>query len=132
MTIFYLATGVNHLLRPETFIKIMPSWIPFPETMVLISGICEILFAILLVFRKTRRLGAWLIIGLLIVVFPANIQMMLNYRSSNHPLLWLAILRLPFQGLLIWWAYGFTRPVKVSDNPKGATSSVIGLPTNKN
>jgi uncharacterized membrane protein len=40
-------------------------------------------------------------------VFPANIQMMLNFWHQQSSYLWLAILRLPIQFLLIWWAYMF-------------------------
>jgi uncharacterized membrane protein len=46
----------------------------------------------------------WLTILLLIAVFPANIQMALNYYNENNPDLWIAIARLPVQIFLIWWA----------------------------
>ena len=45
MMIFYIAAGLNHFIHPEFYIKIMPPWIPYHKTMVLITGICEILFA---------------------------------------------------------------------------------------
>ena len=110
MTILYLAGGVNHFLHTETYRKIMPPWLPWHNQLIFISGICQILFALLLIFPITKRLGAWCIIALLIAVFPANIQMMLNYSREHNPLLWLAVLRLPLQIVLIWWAYSFTSP----------------------
>ena len=77
-----------------------------------VSGILEILFALLLVFPSTRQTGGWCIILLLVFVFPANVQMMLNYINENNTNLWIAVIRLPLQILLIFWAYSFTRPVK--------------------
>ncbi|HXB43330.1 MAG TPA: hypothetical protein VNV85_04705 [Puia sp.] len=88
----------------------MPGWVPMHEAMIFMSGICEILFAFFLLWPSTRRLSAWLLIALLIAVFPANIQMMLNYFQEKNPGLWLAVLRLPLQIVLIWWAYSFTKP----------------------
>ncbi len=90
----------------------MPHWLPWHEELVLVSGVLEILFALLLVFPSTRPIGGWCIILLLVFVFPANVQMMLNYINENNTNLWIAVIRLPLQILLIFWAYSFTRPVK--------------------
>lgn len=87
----------------------MPPWLPLHKELVFVSGLFEALFALLLIFPQTRRIGAWGIIALLIAVFPANVQMLLNYLDNNDPKLWIAIIRLPLQLLLIWWAYGFTK-----------------------
>ena len=111
MTLFYFAAGLNHFIRPQFYLKIMPPWIPVHKGLVLISGIGEVLLALLLLFPVTRRLAAWGIIVLLVAVFPANIQMLINYYESNNPMLWIAVLRLPLQLVLIWWAYGFTKAV---------------------
>jgi uncharacterized membrane protein len=110
MILFYAGAGINHFINPAFYLQIMPSWIPMHKQMVFISGVAEILCAVLLLFPKTRRAGAWCTIALLIAVFPANIQMMLDYNRNDNPLLWVAVLRLPIQLLLIWWAYRFTRP----------------------
>jgi uncharacterized membrane protein len=109
MTALYILAGLNHFIHPEFYLKIMPPWLPYHKGLVLISGVAEVLFALLLILPSARRTGAWLIILLLIAVFPANIQMMLNYQQENNPLLWIAIARLPLQLVLIWWAYRFTK-----------------------
>ncbi len=106
-----MAAGLNHFLHPEFYKKIMPLWLPCHFTLIIISGILEILFAVLLLFIPTRPLAAWCIIVLLVVIFPANIQMMLNYLYQHNPQLWISILRLPLQIFLILWAYAFTKPV---------------------
>jgi uncharacterized membrane protein len=109
MALLYIAAGINHFIHPAFYIKIMPPWLPNHAALVLISGVCEAAFGLLLLLQPTRRLAAWLIILLLIAIFPANIQMMLNYMEQHHPQLWMAIIRLPLQLLLIWWAYRFTK-----------------------
>jgi uncharacterized membrane protein len=111
MIVLYIAAGANHFIHPASYIEIMPHWVPLHKEMVFVSGACEVLFALLLIFPRTRRIAACCIIALLIAVFPANIQMMLNYLHEHNPALWLSILRLPLQVLLIWWAFSFTKPI---------------------
>jgi uncharacterized membrane protein len=108
MVVLYIAAGVNHFVHPVFYLQIMPPYVPWHHALVMISGICEIVFALLLLPGSTRRWGAWCIILLLVAVFPANIQMAINYARESNPGLWLSILRLPLQFLLIGWAYSFT------------------------
>ena len=124
MVLLYLAAGINHFIHPEPYRSIMPPWLPFHSAFIAISGVCEILFALLLLQKRTRVVAAWLIIALLVAIFPANIQMFINYGRSGNPLLWIAIVRLPVQGLLIWWAFGFTKESKL-EKLRGRNSLVI-------
>jgi uncharacterized membrane protein len=109
MAFFYAIAGVNHFVHTPPYLQIMPAWLPYPLLLVYISGICETVFGLLLIPVATRRAAAWLIIALLVAIFPANIQMMLNYRHDHNPQLWLMIARLPVQVLLILWAQVYTR-----------------------
>jgi uncharacterized membrane protein len=109
MILFYAGAGINHFIRPAFYLKIMPPWLPYPNALVLISGIAEILCAGLLFYSATRRAGAWCTIALLLAVFPANIQMLIEYYNNSNPLLWIAVVRIPVQFILIWWAYSFTK-----------------------
>jgi len=109
MSALYLLAGINHFWHPVFYLKIMPPWVPSHNALVIISGACEIVCALLLLYLPTRRFAAWCIIALLIAVFPANIQMMLNYAHESNPKLWITIVRLPLQVVLIGWAYIFTR-----------------------
>jgi uncharacterized membrane protein len=109
MAVFYIIAGVNHFISPDFYKKIMPPWLPWHYPLIYFSGVCEIVFGILLLFKQTRKQAAWAIIVLLVAVFPANIQMMLNYYHQQSPYLWIAILRLPLQPLLMWWAYQFAK-----------------------
>ena len=110
MILFYAGAGINHFISTALYLKIMPPWLPYPNALVLISGIAEIVCAVLLFFSATRRAGAWCIIALLLAILPANIQMLIDYYNNSNPLLWIAVVRIPVQFILIWWAYGFTKP----------------------
>lgn len=106
-------SGVLHLVKPEPYERIVPRILGHAEALVLYSGIAEILAGLLLINPRSRRLGARLTILILILVFPANIQMALDgpvpgggFFTGSALLLWL---RLPIQPLLIYWAYTFAR-----------------------
>ena len=122
MAAFYIAAGINHFIHSSMYMNIMPHWLPAQSILVSVSGVCEMVCGVLLLFTNTRRLGAWLAIALLIAVYPANIQMMLDYYHRHNPFLWLAILRLPLQFVLVFWAYVYTKksesraPLKTAQN----------------
>ncbi len=109
MSLVYIVAGINHFINPAMYRSIMPPWLPWHRELVLISGVLEVVLGVLLLFPGTRVPAAWGIILLLIAVFPANIQMALQWWRESHPYLWAALLRLPLQGLLIWWAYTYTK-----------------------
>ena len=95
MILLYVGAGVNHFLHPAVYQRIVPSCLPFPVALVYLSGGCEVVFGLLLIPTVTRRLAAWLLIALLVAVFPANIQMTLNYWQHHRPDWWLTVARLP-------------------------------------
>ena len=106
---FYLAAGIFHFYRPGFYLKIMPPWLPWHHQFIYITGIAEIILGLLLLPAVTRSIAAWGIIILLIVVFPANIQMAINYWNQQNPWLWIAVARLPLQLVLIGWAWQYTK-----------------------
>jgi uncharacterized membrane protein len=108
MSLFYIAAGIFHFIQPAFYLKIMPPWLPWHLPIVYISGVCEIVLGCLLIPEATRSTAAWGIILLLVAVFPANVQMMLNYWDKNQFYLSIAILRLPLQVVLIIWAWRYT------------------------
>ena len=107
MVLLYVYAGINHFIHPAVYLQIMPPWLLQPLMLVYISGVCEIVFGLLLLPAYTKRIAVWCIIFLLIAVFPANIQMTINYYREHNPYLWLTIVRLPLQVILIWWAWSF-------------------------
>ena len=107
--IVFILAGINHFVIPVFYLQIMPSYLPFPTELIYLSGFAEIVCGSLLLPQKSRRVGAWLTIALLIAVFPANVQMVFNEFENRGLLFYAAIARLPFQFLMIWWVYRFTK-----------------------
>lgn len=112
MAALYTVAGINHFIHPSVYISIIPPWLSYKLFLVNISGASEILFGLLLLPIASRRVAAWAIILLLIAIFPANIQMSINYYRSNNANFWLTLLRLPLQFILIWWAWIYARKIK--------------------
>lgn len=109
MIVFYFLAGVNHFYNPDFYMPIMPPYLPWHLFLIYFSGVMEILFALLLIPVRIRRVGAICIIILLILIFPANIQMTINnWHVSGLPF-WISLIRLPIQIILIWWAALFAR-----------------------
>ena len=64
-----------HALR--VFLTLMPQWVPWPETVIVWTGIAELLGAIALVQpfnTRLRKLGGWSLALYTICVFPVNIK----------------------------------------------------------
>ena len=108
-SVLYTGAGIMHVVNPAIYLRIMPPWLPAPALLVAVSGVAEIALGILLLFPKTRRPAAWGIIALLMAVFPANVQMAVNWHREAHPHEWIAWLRLPLQVALVWWAWLLTQ-----------------------
>lgn len=105
MAVLYILAGVNHFIMPKFYMRIMPWHIPFHRFMVLASGLIEIGLGVLLLVPAYKTLAAWGIIALLVAIFPANIHHLTSRKPGEGPPAWVLWLRLPIQGLLIWWAY---------------------------
>lgn len=103
-----IATGITHFVKPEPFMKIVPDWLPAHRMLVLVSGFFEILGGVGLQIPRVRKPAAWGLAALFLAVFPANINMAVNRILVDNPvILWG---RLPFQAVLIAWAWWYTRP----------------------
>ena len=107
--LMFILAGANHFIKPEFYLPMMPPYIPAHELMVILSGIAEMILGLLLLVPKVSRLAAWGLVALLIAVFPANLHMALHSEQfPDIPQMGLWI-RLPLQGVMIWWAWLYTR-----------------------
>lgn len=99
------ASGAIHFIRPETFVSIVPRFLPAPEAIVYISGAAELICAAGLLTRQ--RWAAAASVALLIAILPANIQMAVDITSQYGAYSWQSIAawaRVPLQIPLIWAA----------------------------
>jgi uncharacterized membrane protein len=108
MAFAYVLAGINHFWHPQLYLKIIPQGLPFHNAINIASGFAEILLGLSLLVKNTRNAAAWGLVVLLVVIFAANIQMVIDYTKEHHPQLWAAYLRLPLQVLLVWWALLYT------------------------
>tara|TARA_B100001778_G_scaffold152437_1_gene125076 strand:+ start:2314 stop:2778 length:465 start_codon:yes stop_codon:yes gene_type:complete len=107
MSFMYTYIGIKHFINPQYFLNITPPQIPYKLFVVYFTGLLEILGGLLLLIPKTRKIGAYMIIFLLIIVFPANIylyvsdipQQLLGISKTQ------ALIRMPFQIPLLLLAY---------------------------
>ena len=116
----FAVAGVLHLVRPAGFVRIVPHWLPAPRLLVFASGGVALLGAAGVLAHRTRRAAGWGLLGFLVAVFPANLQMLHDAQAAPAPtaaqvLLWL---RLPLQLLLLLWVWRTT----IRDGAHGAVS----------
>ena len=129
MSAMYITIGVKHFSDPIYFVNITPPFVPFKEGAVYITGIIEILAGVMILFKRSRAQGAYLLIFLLIIVFPANIYLYISELPRD--LLGItknqALMRLPFQIPLLILAYWHSQ----SNSPAWLTrlSFIVFLPT---
>lgn len=103
-----VGSGVAHLLLPGFYERIVPRPLGHARFLVAASGAAEIVGGALLAHPRTRRVGGWVCAALLVVVFPANVQMALDGGlAGSRSVLGspaAAWVRLPFQVPLVLWA----------------------------
>ncbi len=113
MSIAYTYVGIRHFIDPDFFLAIMPNYFSLHLFFVYLTGLMEVVFGVLLVFRKTRKIAAYGLIVLLVIVFPANIHLVHSELSQSilDVTKEQSIIRLPFQGLFLLLAYWHSKNI---------------------
>lgn len=107
--------GVLHFIVPRSYQRIVPRPLAgAAPALVAVSGVLEMAAGVLVAVPRTRRLGAWLGVAVLVAVWPANVQMAMDggipgagFPGGSPVVSWL---RVPLQAPLIVWAYRQARP----------------------
>ncbi len=116
LAVFYAFAGYRHIVGPEPFLAITPGWVPWPQQVVLLTGIAELLGAAAIAQPLSRalcRAGALGLALYALCVWPANMNHMLmdmarpdgGWGMAYH------LPRMAAQPLLIWlalWTGGVT------------------------
>ena len=128
-------TTAAHVLRPEWFLRMIPSWLPGGrDRLHTLATIAEATSAVLLWSRRTRRAGGAAAAATFLGVFLANIEAVRLGGYAGAPG-WLstraaAIARLPLQVPLVWWSLQVTRgrrtPATSAPTSAGAAASAAG------
>ena len=102
VTVFNVS-GIVHLVNPAAFLWLMPPFLPFPIALIMISGVAELVAALLIVIKS--KYARYLAVAVLLAVWPANWWFAIDAISNNPDMALLAWLRLPLQLPLLWWAW---------------------------
>jgi uncharacterized membrane protein len=106
--VFFFYAGLMHFVQEESFTAIVPPFIPFPKLIVWTTGLMELVFAILLILPRYRKLAGFLLAPFLLAVLPANIYMAMNNipfgeMSATPTTLWLRVaLQFPLILSILW------------------------------
>jgi uncharacterized membrane protein len=104
--LWFFIGGIAHFVATETEMKIVPPYIPLPHAAVLISGVFELLGAVGLLWRPTRRAAGIGLFLLTIAVTPCHIYMLQRQDLFASIPVWALWLRLPVQvvllALIVW------------------------------
>ncbi|MBE7176661.1 MAG: DoxX family membrane protein [Mucilaginibacter polytrichastri] len=106
--VMFALVGFSHMFRPERLDYMVPKIFPNPRFWVYLTGVLEIVFGIGLLFSPAKIACAWGLLALLVMVFPANI----NVAARNLPppgglpaKQWYVWTRLFFQPLYMAWIW---------------------------
>ena len=129
MSFMYVFIGIKHFTDPQYFLEIVPPQLPSKLFLVYLTGLIEVVGGVAILAPKTRKVGAYLLIFLLVSVFPANIYLYVS--ETPQSLLGIsetdALIRMPFQIPLILLAFWHSK----KNHPKWVAylSSLVFPPT---
>ena len=121
MAIMLLITGAGHFIVPGSLDQIVPTFLPGdPRIWTYLSGVAEIVIALALLAPLAKKIagksirlwGAHSAFLLFMAVFPANINMAIQWSSRDMPEPLLAYIRLPLQLGLFYWAWALAKDIK--------------------
>ena len=107
---WFLIGGIAHFAFTDAEMRIVPSAVPWPRAVVLVSGAFELLGAAGLLWRPTRRAAGFGLFALTVAVTPAHFYMLQRPELFGVPY-WALVLRIPVQVALLALIAWSTAPV---------------------
>ena len=111
LSLLFLVTGSGHFLSAGAMAEMLPPFVPARLAIIYVTGVLELLGAIGIWVPRLERLTGFCLIALLVGVLPSNVYAALarvEYGGHASGPLYLLV-RVPFQALVIAWAYRATR-----------------------
>jgi len=98
--LFMLMGGVQHFIKPDFYSPFVPGFLPFPMTIVYVSGFVEIALGLLLLFKTYAKIAAVGIFLLMLLFLPVHVWDIITDTPAigSHKA---ALIRLPFQFLFL-------------------------------
>ena len=97
--------GANHFRKPKWYEQIMPPYIPQHSTIVMLSGLAEMILGFMLLNPNSQKMAAWGLIVMFLLYLPIHLYMLQNDKASLKLPRWVLIARIPLQFGLMYWAY---------------------------
>jgi len=120
MAIMLLITGAGHFIVPGPVDQLVPPFLPGdPRIWTYLSGVAELVIALMLLAPLAKKIagksirlwGAYSAFLLFMAVFPANINMAIQWSSRDMPEPLFAYIRLPLQFGLFYWAWALAKDI---------------------
>lgn len=110
--LWFFLGGIAHFAFTAEEMSIIPPWFPNHRFLVVLSGVFELLGAVGILVRPTRRAAGWGLALLTVAVTPANVYMW--QHAAQYPAIppWALAVRLPFQAVLIAGILWSTYPAR--------------------
>ena len=105
--VWFFVGGITHFTSTDFFVSIVPQWVPLPLWAVYMSGVIEVILAVLVLWSFTRQLAGWGLIALTIAVSPANVHMYMNagqFPDASETAYLIRLIVQVFLLFIIWWS----------------------------
>jgi uncharacterized membrane protein len=116
-----LGAGIGHFVFPSALDSIVPATLPGdPRIYTYLSGVAEIMIGLALLSAPDKKLfgralklwGAYGAFALFLAVYPANINMAIQWSDRPMPDPLFAYARLPFQFYFLYVAWQLIKTIK--------------------
>ncbi|WP_405569277.1 MauE/DoxX family redox-associated membrane protein [Winogradskyella sp. Asnod2-B02-A] len=107
MAAMYIIARLMHFVKPKTYMRIMPKYLPNHKALVYVSGLAEIALGIALCIPLTKNFAIYGIVAMLLVFLLVHFYMLSGEKASVGIPKWILILRIPLQFGLIYWAWTY-------------------------
>lgn len=98
--VWFFIGGIAHFALTDIEMRIVPPYIPWPRATVLVSGVFELLGALGILWRPSRRAAGIGLFLLTLAVTPCHVYMLQHPELFSIPY-WVLIARLPVQAALL-------------------------------
>lgn len=105
MAAMYIIAGLMHFIRPKSYMRIMPRYLPNHKALVYLSGAAEIILGVGLCVPELKNYAIYGIIAMLAVFLLVHFYMLSGEKASAGLPKWILILRIPLQFGLMYWAW---------------------------
>lgn len=132
LAVVLIGAGIGHFANAETFLAQVPPWMPYPEAVVAISGVFELVLGVALLVspQRFRPAVGWVVAAFFVIIFPGNIsQFVTGTAAFGLDSDAARFFRLLFQPVLVVWALWCTSAWTTwRASRRGRTTGQQGMP----